>query len=1076
MLLGTHKLRPTFFIGLGGSGGRVVDVLAKRLASDPNFDRFADLVHFVAVDTDQNDLTRLHREVHKSNISIANKPRRIALHRGEAAGLTEDRRITSWVHPSYRFREHSNAGAGQIRLEARYSLHCQILEQQPQNLTDILRRQLQRALRAGAPNRGSERIRVHLWASTAGGTGSGASLVVANLVRKLAAELGAEAEVFANLFLPSLFRDRVAPPLVSKIEANGYAALKEIERFQELRYEGGPDPLELVFDPLGSHDKAVAATDRVDRAPFDWVYLIDRPEAMTIEEIYAAAGEAAYLQLFTPILGYQEREGDNFRQLQTRLAAGYFALQNGAIGASVIELPRDRLVRYMARRGAVDALERYVIAQSDDAARLTPGPRERAEPGVAPKALGAQIDVADPAWKALSEGEQGRRLDRAFVDFVRGEAHREDLAKKPGIFSEIGRFESLGTQLVAAFKATLRVDLEAAEDLVAIDSINAAAITPENTSLNAQRDAMLRDLQRARMQLADKATALEKDLSSGRLLTRFFQKYQVSPLLQRFLLIELDRAAREDQRIGGEADEGLVDWCLVPFDDPEAGRHLAMTPADAATWKLDQPELRKQLQNLEAGLIDASKKLFRKEQAFTERRQAVVAWFNQLRDTAQETLIVEYWQRLARALKQQIQQRLEVFRTIAKQGLGLVSHLRVEAEAARVRGLAVPDIGATTTLENLGEFHLGSEVFHDERAGVRAWDELWRLVVEPAVHVPVQDLLAAVDAHLQSGDGERVLYRIADALDTVYRTRIAKHLSHDQPLSFAQGLVLEAQMALTKHRARSRAELDAVSMPAVRDYLSEKLARVASMSRALGRFDEPVVAGREFAPYRPRFVGVQSDHLDQVPVLAEALAVGATGFERLEDWGSPDILSFYQACLGVPLYAWVEVQGPLLRAYEHEARDPLRREPLHVDHRWEGTADGLGLPGLDPVTRRVWEDHRAALAKQGVGAAARALAAGVVVRDGRRFAWRLRGKEGELGSSARELAKSWATLSDALRGPLEQAVAGVLAAEPQRIAQAREQLAGWRFDAEAEGQVLEAAAYGSLAEALGPDHPERRAA
>ena len=217
MLLGTNKLRPAFFIGLGGSGGRVVDVLARRLAADPAFERFADLVHFVAVDTDQNDLSRLHREVHKTNISIADKPRRIALHRGEAAGLAEDRRVTSWVHPSYRFREHSNAGAGQIRLEARYSLHCQLVEAPPQNLADILRKQLQRTLRAGAPNRGSERIRFHVWASTAGGTGSGASLVVANLVRKLAAELGAEAEVFGNFFLPSLFRDRVAGPLVSKI-------------------------------------------------------------------------------------------------------------------------------------------------------------------------------------------------------------------------------------------------------------------------------------------------------------------------------------------------------------------------------------------------------------------------------------------------------------------------------------------------------------------------------------------------------------------------------------------------------------------------------------------------------------------------------------------------------------------------------------------------------------------------------------------------------------------------------------------------------------------------------------------
>lgn len=1062
MLLGTHKLRPTFFIGLGGSGGRVVDVLARRLSADPSFPRYADLVHFVAVDTDQNDLQRLHREVHKSNISIANKPRRIALHRGEATGLAEDRRVTSWVHPSYRFREHSNAGAGQIRLEARYSLHCQVLEQQPHNLTEILRRQLQRALRAGAPNRSSERVRFHLWASTAGGTGSGASLVVANLLRKLAAELGAEAEVFGNFFLPSLFRDRVAPALVAKIEANGYAALQEIERFQELRYEGGPDPIELVFDPLGAHDKAVAPTDRVERAPFDWVYLVDRPEAMTIEAIYAAAGEAAYLQLFTPILGYQEREADNFRQLQTRLAAGYFALQNGAIGASVIELPRERLVRYCARRATIDALERLVIAQgSDDAAR---------------------IDLVDPAWKALSESEQGRRLDRAFVDFIRGEARREEAANQPGIFCEINRFESMSSALLDAFKALLKVELEAAEDLVAIDSINAAAITPENTSLNAQRDAMLRDLSRARAALSERAVALEKDLASGQLLTRFFSRYRVSPLCQRFLLIELDRMAREDQRLGGDDDQALSAWCIVPFDDAESGRHLALAPADPASWKLDQPELRRQLQALEAGLSDAARRLFKKEQAFAERRQAVVAWFNQLRDTAQETLIVEFWQRVQRALEQQVKQRLEVFRAIAKQGLGLVSHLRADAERSRARGLAVGDIAdapsAKTADDALGpdgvagEFHLGSEVFHDERAGVRAWDELWRLVVEPSLHVPLQDLLPAIDRHLQAGDAERVLYRIAHDLDELHRERIARHLSVDQPLTLADALVLEARFALTAHQAPTKAALDAVALPRIRDYLADKIARVAGMSRALGRFDEPVVAGREFSPYRPRFVGVSTTHLERAPVIAEALGVGASGFERLEDWTSPDLVSFYQACLGVPLYAWVEVQGPLALAYAHESRDPLRKEPLHIDHRWEGD----GLPGLDPVTRRVWEDARARLAAAGLTAVARALAAGVVHREGERFRWRLRGKEGDLGPSARHLATAWASLSDALREPLEEASAAILAAEPQRTPAMAATLAGCRFDAEADGHGLEAAAYGALARALTAPDIERRAA
>lgn len=1071
MLLGTNKLRPAFFIGLGGSGGRVVDVLARRLAGDPSFERFADLVHFVAVDTDQNDLGRLHREVHKTNIAIADKPRRIALHRGEAAGLAEDRRVTSWVHPSYRFREHSNAGAGQIRLEARYSLHCQLVEAPPQNLADILRKQLQRTLRAGSPNRGSERIRFHLWASTAGGTGSGASLVVANLVRKLAAELGAEAEVFGNFFLPSLFRDRVAGPLVSKIEANGYAALKELERFQELRYEGGPEPLELVFDPRGSLGKEVAPTDRVERAPFDWVYLVDRPEAMSIEEIYAAAGEAAYLQLFTPILGYQEREADNFRQLQTRLANGYFALQNGGIGASVIELPRERLVRYLARRATIDALDRFVIARDGGAA----GPD------------GMTIHPTDPAWRSLTELEQGRRLDRAFVDFVRGEARREEAANQAGIFAELGRFESFGTDLRAALRALLKAELEAAEDLVQIDSINAAAITPENTSLNAQRDAMLRDLQRARSALAERAVALEKDIGSGQLLTRFFHEHQASPLLQRMVLIELDRAARDDQRLGGEADEGLVDWCLVPFDDPEGGRHLALAPADPSAWKLDQPDPRKQLAALEAGLVDASRRLFKKEQAFAERRQAVVAWFNQIRDTAQETLIVELWQRVMRALKQQVQQRLEVFRTIAKQGLGLVSHLRAEAERARERGLSLGEIAARgDTAEwggsgDSGEFHLGSEVFHDERSGVRAWHELWQLIVAPALHVSVPALLGAIDRHLQSAAGvagddpERVLQRIARELDALHRERVTRLLSDEAPLTLASGLVLEAKMALSGHAAPSPGALDKVPAAAVRDYLAEKIARVAGMSRPLGRFDEPVIAGREHAPYRPRFVGVPAEALAASPLLAEALAVGASAFERLEDWATADLLSFYQACLGVPLYAWVEVQGPLARAYAHEAADPLRKEPLHVDHRWESHA-GAGLPGLDPVSRRAWEEACAAARAAGLGGLALALASGVVERLPQgRFVWRLRGKEGDLGRSARALAAAWAALPEGLRGPLEAAAQGRLEVEPERWAKAAAEVAGWRFDAEADGQALEAAAWAELARVIAAA-PQRRAA
>ncbi|MCC6622012.1 MAG: hypothetical protein IT385_12190 [Deltaproteobacteria bacterium] len=1064
MLLGTDpgtKLPPTFFIGLGGSGGRVVDVLARRLAAESSFARFEDLVHFVVVDTDQNDLARLHGRILKSNIATAHKPRRIALHRGEAAGTAEDRRVTSWVHPWYRFREHSNAGAGQIRLEARYSLHCQLAEQPPQNVEQLVRKGLARALRAQLPNRGSERVRVHLFASTAGGTGSGASLVMAALVRRLAHEAGAEVEVFGHFFLPSLFRDKVAPPLVPKIDANGYAALKEIERAQELRYEGGPEAIELVFHPGATQGKQVSPTeDGLRTAPFDWVYVLDRPEAMSIEEIYAAAGEAAYLQLFSPILGYQEREADNFRQLQTRLAAGYFALQNGSIGASVIELPRRRLERYFARRWTIGVLERFVVS-GDGSARLSP-----------------------EELATLSDTEQGRRLDQAFVTFVDAEARREEQDKKPGIFAEIARFESQGTQVLTALRKALEVELQKAEDLVTIDSINAAAMTPESYSLNAARDGMARDFQRSRQALSQHAAALERELASGQWLGRFFEAHKVSPLLQRRLLVEIDRLAREELRadLGPDEAELMVDWVLNPYEDPEAGRHLALRPPDPASYRVDTPEIRKQIETLEAGLGEAARKVFRKDQAFSERRQVAVSFFNQLRDTARDALVVELWQRVMRALQAQVQQRLDVFRVIARQGMGLVAHLAADAERCRVQGLEVPETDGAAT-EVTREFHLGSEVFHDERRGVRCWDAVWQVALAPSFHVPTHEVLAIVNRHLQASstddakrqDGlSRVLAHIAKDLDHLGRARVAHLMSVERPLTLADGLVLEARLAALGHRVADPDRLAAVPSAEVVGYLREKVARVSGMSRALGRFDEPVLAGREFSPYRPRFFGVAADHLRASPLLGDALAMAAPGFERLEDWTSPDVVSFYQATLGVPLYAWLEVQGPLARAYEHQVADPGRHEPLHVDHRWEPPgfhdAPGPGLPGLDPVRRRQWEETQASRRDRALGAFARALAAGLVTRaaDGaaHRWAWAFRAKTGELGASLTAALGAWAGLSEAIARPLADAADALLAERPARVDEALTAARGWRFDAEADGRVTEAQALGLLVAAL----------
>ena len=211
MLLGLRELQnlpPTFFIGLGGSGSRVIDKLAWRLRREPSWERFRELIHFIAVDTDQSDLDRISERCETSNISLINKRRRIQLLRGELEHQ-ENQRATSWIHPWYEFRDTSGKGAGQIRLESRFSLFCQVADGSPGNVRNLLHQRLTAALAAHNPTRDRNRpVRFFIYGSLAGGTGSGTFMTTAYMARQLCWELGSPSQVFGTFFLPSVLKRR----------------------------------------------------------------------------------------------------------------------------------------------------------------------------------------------------------------------------------------------------------------------------------------------------------------------------------------------------------------------------------------------------------------------------------------------------------------------------------------------------------------------------------------------------------------------------------------------------------------------------------------------------------------------------------------------------------------------------------------------------------------------------------------------------------------------------------------------------------------------------------------------------
>ncbi|MDZ7721653.1 MAG: tubulin-like doman-containing protein [candidate division KSB1 bacterium] len=78
-----------------------------------------------------------------------------------------------------------------------------------------------------------------LFSSLTGGTGAGATLDIAALARQAASKSGNNPKLFAFLFLPDVFTESVndpdiqdiTPENIKQIQANGYAALKELEYY-----------------------------------------------------------------------------------------------------------------------------------------------------------------------------------------------------------------------------------------------------------------------------------------------------------------------------------------------------------------------------------------------------------------------------------------------------------------------------------------------------------------------------------------------------------------------------------------------------------------------------------------------------------------------------------------------------------------------------------------------------------------------------------------------------------------------------------------------------------------------------
>lgn len=219
------KLRRTLYIGLGGTGIKVIKEVKKNFLNNSS-DKLPTMVKFLCIDTNKGDLDGQTTEGPEKLGTLE----KIHLKVDEPASvLYSGGNQFDWLPKSNRDSvvDIEGTGAGQVRSNGRFILEYDKITHN--QLPERLERLYYEITHATNDDRNydllpTNTIDVHLIFSLAGGTGSGMFLSVANLVRQYIPE----ANLMAYAFSPSFFR---SVGVNWNIKHNTYGALLELDYY-----------------------------------------------------------------------------------------------------------------------------------------------------------------------------------------------------------------------------------------------------------------------------------------------------------------------------------------------------------------------------------------------------------------------------------------------------------------------------------------------------------------------------------------------------------------------------------------------------------------------------------------------------------------------------------------------------------------------------------------------------------------------------------------------------------------------------------------------------------------------------
>lgn len=984
------EVTPTLFVGLGGSGGKAVGRIAKRLRAHEDFDhQYRSLVRFLAIDTNDADLARLRKGTGEYGrvddtvlISDFDKVAYSSHRRGDSFADADDY-FTQWVHDWYRFRKESGAGAGQIRIESRLSFYRSVeVGDLAQKLTSILSEMRSHAhgmRHTGAP------IQVFVYFSVAGGTGSGAFIPFAYLCRDVIEDPSARLCAFA--ILPGAF-EAVVGQNREGVFANGYAALKELEHLMKLDTQGPSSPkvLDLHYDPRNKHRRTIT------RRPYDLCYMVDRPQNFSLDDVSEAMADATYVQIFSPILGDQQADFDNYTKESRRLfpdalnerGEGYTAFY-GTLGASVIVLPKADILEYCARRYAATAVRRYLLL--DDPALVSESQREQFR----------RFSIDRAELERLAPDAQRRRIDESFVQKIRllGSQDQDEGPWKRAL--ELPDLAAAKLEAAtAAIEDRLR-DQAASIREISADRILDGSWTPATTIASLKRQ-----VAEAREAVAAVVTGERDQIETGEWWGKFLATAgpdgaaELGPYEQRLVLIQLRDGPRAP--LGSAALDELGGQVARLRGEGDLGTD--------SRFKGEMDALAGEIKRTHGGWD----KLFtRKDKDFEAARDRAVATFNDYVDKIRASVLKGALHELLTALGRSADALRESFRAIEGSAGQLAAELEEKARRYEWDG------GVDGLRSEANEYALDVEILQHPSARARFWGWYYVDQIEgrPELTEPAA-LLAAVREAMRPRFDQRgqvvrrtareIVGEIVERLVDTAKKMLSKEILGDPTsadpdvrlgLRMDDALALEAAYYGRYAESKGKEPVDMLSdrplRPSVlwgdqrvRLYARRKFEAALAKAEPLSRYDAEVKGSIKHP--NMLLIGLHAS-LGQGP-FREALTEASAGGDATEvEWPVSHRIVLYRSILGVPIYCFPHINMDMKESYRRFQKRDDKAWPLHIDRNWESLMD------LDPEDRRREMEKLEAQRRISVVAFALGLRRGLIERDKEAATYVLRVRE-----------------------------------------------------------------------------------